>query len=300
MTAIQPPHAITTLTDGTPAQHPTALFRRLTELLAGGQTGVRAAGDLAVTANGTPNMSVNVAAGEALIPGTQQPASQGSYYAFNDGPVNLAIAASNATNPRRDLVVARVYDRDYAGTIGEWRLEVVTGTPAVSPVDPATPADSLVLARVAVAAGVSSISAGNITDLRSRLLAPQTPDQLYPGSVVDGQSTSLVTYLTQNAILVAPYDLTMIVDVLATEGANAAANLVTHTVLDETGTKINHGTNNFGEALVNHATNTRHTVAFRGRKDYTAGQTCGFRLQYKVSGSNIFIDASARVSFVRR
>lgn len=169
MTAIQPPLGITTLTDGTPAQHPAALFRRLVELLADGQTGVRETGDMAVTANGTPNMTVNVAAGEALIPGTQQPASQGSYYIFNDATVNLAIAASDATNARRDLVVARVYDRDYAGTTGEWQLEVVTGTPAASPADPATPADSLLLARVDVAAAASSISSGNITDLRSRL-----------------------------------------------------------------------------------------------------------------------------------
>ena len=169
MTAIQPPLGITTLTDGTPAQHPAASFRRMIEVLAGGQTGVREAGDLAVTANGTPNMTVNVAAGEALIPGTQQPASQGAYYVYNDGSVSVPIAASDATNPRRDLIVARVYDRDYSGTLGEWRIERVAGTPAVSPVDPATPADSILLARVAVAAGATSISSGNITDLRSRL-----------------------------------------------------------------------------------------------------------------------------------
>lgn len=169
MTAVNPPLAITLDSAGAQAQHPAASFRRLVELLAAGQSGVRSASDMAVAANGTPNMTTIVAAGEALVPGTEQPAAQGAYYVYNDGAVTLTHAAANGTNPRRDLVVARVYDREYSGTTGAWALEIVTGTPAASPTDPATPANSIVLARVTVRAATASILTSDITDLRPRL-----------------------------------------------------------------------------------------------------------------------------------
>lgn len=128
--------------------------------------GVRRVADLAVSQNGTPNMSVNVAAGGCFIRGTEN-ANQGAYHLWNDGSVNLAISASNPTNPRRDLIIAQVRDSAYSGASNDARIIVVTGTPAASPVDPTVPANSLVLARIAVAAGASSIVTANITDLRT-------------------------------------------------------------------------------------------------------------------------------------
>jgi hypothetical protein len=44
--------------------------------------------------------------------------------------------------------------------------QVIAGTPAPSPTIPATPQNSIALARVLVGAGVLSINSGNITDLR--------------------------------------------------------------------------------------------------------------------------------------
>jgi hypothetical protein len=126
--------------------------------------GVIKAADLLVSAHGTPNMSVDVAAGSAVVAGTQNP-NQGSYYFFNDAVVNLVIAASDPTNPRNDLIVARIQDADYTPPSAA-SLAVVTGTPAGSPVDPALPANSLVLARVRVDATVTTIVAGKVTDLR--------------------------------------------------------------------------------------------------------------------------------------
>lgn len=125
--------------------------------------------DLAVSQNGTPNMTVNVAAGGAFIPGTQT-ATQGTYSAFSDATANLAIAASNPTNPRIDLVVFKVQDAAYSGGTNAASLAVVTGTPAASPVPPAAPNNSITLAQVAVAALTTTIVNANITDTRQRWL----------------------------------------------------------------------------------------------------------------------------------
>ena len=129
------------------ASHSAALFRQALASLKGARlpatytngawpAGVVGAGDLAVSANATPNMSVNVAAGQAWIAGSTA-ANQGLYYCFNDAPVNLIIAAADPTNPRYDLVVATVLDAAYAGASNEWTLQVITGTAAPSPAAPA-------------------------------------------------------------------------------------------------------------------------------------------------------------------
>lgn len=138
-------------------------------LTAGGGHGVTGSGDLAVTQNGTPNMSVNVAAGRAFIRGTETASlNQGVYSFFNDATVNLTIGAADPTNPRRDLIVAQVRDLNYSGAVSDARLAVIAGTAAASPSDPTPPANALVLARVTVAAGVTSVTTAAITDLRTR------------------------------------------------------------------------------------------------------------------------------------
>lgn len=119
--------------------------------------------DLAVTQNGTPNMSVNIAAGAAFIAGTES-STQGIYHLENDASVNVAISTANATNPRIDLIVAQILDDQYSGSSHLGQIVVVTGTPAASPSAPATPANSIVLAQVRVNASVTSILTANITD----------------------------------------------------------------------------------------------------------------------------------------
>lgn len=122
-------------------------------------------GDLAVSAQTTPNMTVLVAAGQAFV--QQTAAAAGQSVVTSDAAKTVPIAASDVTNPRRDLVVFRVYDETVALAGRKAQIEVVTGTPAVSPVDPAVPANSVVLARVTVAAGASTVTNANITDLRA-------------------------------------------------------------------------------------------------------------------------------------
>src|ERR1035437_3383126 len=85
--------------------HSAALFREAVSSLIATTGGVVGLGDLAAAQHGTPNMSVDVAAGEIWIPGTSAgggggDAPQGQYFAYNDATVNLAVSASNATNPR--------------------------------------------------------------------------------------------------------------------------------------------------------------------------------------------------------
>lgn len=116
--------------------------------------------------SGTPNMSVDVAEGTAFIAGSQS-SYQGTYFVDNRGVTNLTIAAANATNPRRDLIVAKVEDAFYSGATNAWSLAVVTGTAAASPSDPAVPSNAIVLARVTVAAAATSITNAEITDLRN-------------------------------------------------------------------------------------------------------------------------------------
>jgi len=89
--------------------------------------GVVGVSDFAITQNGTPNMTVNVAAGQVIIPGGSV-AEQGSYYGLSDASTSLTISASSVSNPRIDTVIASVADSAYAGASNNWSLSVVTGT----------------------------------------------------------------------------------------------------------------------------------------------------------------------------
>lgn len=140
-------------------------FRRI--LRAFGPEGTLAPGDYTVTANGTPNMSVNVSAGEALVQGDNA-TSQGLYYVRNDATVNLTVTTASSSNPRKDIVVLEVLDSDYTGSSDLGRLRVVAGTPASSPSPPATPSTALKLAEITVGQSASSITSGNITSTRYR------------------------------------------------------------------------------------------------------------------------------------
>lgn len=142
--------------------HPAEDVRRLFAWLTNDDEGVRAASELAVTEKGTPDMSVDVSAGRIFIKGTES-SFQGTYFCESRATENLAIAAADATNPRIDLVVAKVEDSAESGATDAWSLAVVTGTPAGSPSAPAAPANSVTLATVAVAALASSIVDANIT-----------------------------------------------------------------------------------------------------------------------------------------
>ncbi len=122
---------------------------------------------LKVQQKATPNMSVDVLGGDSVIKGAFT-TDWGRAVVFSDATVNLALAASDPTNPRIDIVVMRIYD-DGTQANSKGVLEVVTGTPAASPTVPSTPANSYNLAEIAVGAGVTTITNANITNKRTWL-----------------------------------------------------------------------------------------------------------------------------------
>ena len=128
-------------------------------------TGIVTPTDLKVTQNSTPGMSVFVAQGWAAIVGNYQ-TNMGVYMAYNDASTTLTVTAANPSNPRIDLVCMTVADAYYTGASNAVTLQVVAGTPAVSPVAPTLPTNSISLATIAVAAGATQILNANITDTR--------------------------------------------------------------------------------------------------------------------------------------
>jgi hypothetical protein len=131
------------------------------------QTGVRRTNDLTVSQSGTPAMSVSIAAGWAIILGDYT-SNMGAYSVYNDAAVTGTITTADATNPRIDRICLTVSDSAYTGSTNTVAVNVVAGTPAGSPVAPATPVNSISLATVAVAAGATTIVNANITDTRVR------------------------------------------------------------------------------------------------------------------------------------
>jgi hypothetical protein len=133
------------------------------------RSGVRGFSDLIVAAQGTPNMSVQVAAGQCFV--NQSTAINGSYVVTNDASVTLSISAAHATLTRRDLIIAKVEDTFFTGGVDAGSLAVVVGTPSGSPVDPTVTGNYILLARVTVAPAVASITNAAITDLRQKTAA---------------------------------------------------------------------------------------------------------------------------------
>lgn len=129
-------------------------------------SGVASSSSLRVTQSDTPGMTVKVAPGYAIVLGTED-AHQGSYGVWNDDAKTVTIGASDPTNARHDIIVARIKDSFYSGSDDTFTIEAIAGTPAGSPADPDIPANCLPLARVVVGANAASIVDADITDLRT-------------------------------------------------------------------------------------------------------------------------------------
>jgi hypothetical protein len=170
-----------------------AQYDRLTAQALWATTGIIGSSSLAVTQNSPAGMSVRIASGWAAIVGTTT-TNMGVYTVFNDATTVATITAADLTNPRIDLVCVTVRDAFYSGANNDVIFNVVAGTPAGSPVAPATPANSIVLATVAVAANASTIVTADITDARVLVTTniPETGDisAVVAGSGLSGGGTS--------------------------------------------------------------------------------------------------------------
>jgi hypothetical protein len=132
--------------------------------------GIILPGELAVSQQSSPNMSVQVGPGRAKVAGSQiTPPSgllfttQGMYDVLNDAPVTLTVSAADPTNPRIDTVYVQVQDSFYAGSVDQVVLGIATGLAAASPTPPNLPSNALALANVAVAANTTTIVTANIS-----------------------------------------------------------------------------------------------------------------------------------------
>lgn len=122
------------------------------DILVAGVGGTGVISGCAVTAQGTPDMTLAVASGSVRVGSTVATVSAG----------NVTITAANATNPRFDLVVV-----DSAGA-----KSVTAGIAAASPAFPSIPANSVVVAAVYVPAADTAINTNQIVDKRVLLVVP--------------------------------------------------------------------------------------------------------------------------------
>jgi len=122
------------------------------DILTAGHVGTGVISGCAVSAQGSPDMTVAVAVGTALVADAAVAVAAG----------NVTITTAHATLPRKDIVVV-----SNAGA-----KSVTAGTAAAQPLKPAIPANSVVLAEVYVPAADTAINANQITDKRVLLTIP--------------------------------------------------------------------------------------------------------------------------------
>lgn len=141
------------------------------------QEGVLGAGDLKVTP-GASGVNVDVAGGKGFVQGDTI-ADQRLYHIWNDATKNSAafeagdITAPDATNPRLDQIIARLWDHE-ADASGQrkWRLEVLAGTATSGATldnrngAAALPDSAMRLADVLVPSGATGLVAADIRDRR--------------------------------------------------------------------------------------------------------------------------------------
>lgn len=129
--------------------------------------GAAAAGQ--VTATGTPDANVHIAPFQAFLQSGRGTVA-GAYVMTLDATkdINILSTPAHASLARRDLIIAHQADTFYGDGNSLMTVRQVVGTPSGSPADPSLAAfpDCIQLARVTVAANATTISSGNITDLR--------------------------------------------------------------------------------------------------------------------------------------
>ena len=140
----------------------------------------------AVTAQGSPDMTVAVAKAAILSNQVLLPVTAG----------NVTVTTADGTNPRLDLIVA-----NSSGT-----KAIRTGTAAAAPKAPARSANDVVLAVVYVPAGATTITTARIYDLRvTRTVGPITLAKLTTALQFD-TTNAIQTYFSAvipNGLLVA-------------------------------------------------------------------------------------------------
>jgi hypothetical protein len=141
--------------------------------LVGSAGGLVASGSLELTQKGTPNMSVQIAAGSAWVPGF--PAGGTNPYFVNNSATYEQPIAASGTEPRVDTIVVQVKDEAYEGTEHEPDFEALKGAEATGTTlgnlkgIATVPHACLVLGYVLVEKGASSIVTADVSNIATQV-----------------------------------------------------------------------------------------------------------------------------------
>lgn len=129
---------------------------------------------LTVTATSpTPDGLVHVSPGYMVSMGTR---SIAPYIQVLDAikDINILSTPAHGSLTRWDLIIAQQNDELHSDADNTWTIKQVVGDPSATPSDPAVTGspDYVVIARVVVGGGVTSISQGNITQLLTNFTVP--------------------------------------------------------------------------------------------------------------------------------
>lgn len=174
------------------------------DIIAAGLAGTGVISGCAVTAQGSPDMTLAVAAGTVRVAGVPRATVTAG---------NVTITTADATNPRFDLVV-----------VSSTGVKSVTaGAPAATPAFPAIPANSVVLAAVYVPANDTAIGTTQIIDKRVMLTTTQQLHVRHETAAGTGGTTGAGTF-TAGA-----WQVRVLNTVLTNEiaGASLSANEIT-------------------------------------------------------------------------
>lgn len=150
------------------ATHSAEQFRAMVQDLARGAEGITEGTDLKVTQLGTPGTSVQVASGSGVVRGRVN-AFQGSYAVRNQGADTVPIASTGGS-PRSDMVILRVEDPQYEGTLNP-EVDDINYFQVISNVSSSATAipdgrTGIPLARIDIPASTSTITNAMIKDIR--------------------------------------------------------------------------------------------------------------------------------------
>jgi len=156
------------LTNG--ATHPAEQFRMMIRDMVSGAEGITEGDDLKVTELDTPGGGVQISDGSGVVRGRVQP-FQGHYAVCNTGTdTSVEIAANGGGATRYDMVIVRVEDPEYEGTLDP-AADEITYFQVISSVGAADTEipdgrTGIPLARIEIPPATSTITDAMITDLR--------------------------------------------------------------------------------------------------------------------------------------
>jgi hypothetical protein len=190
------------LTNG--ATHSAQQFRMLVRDLANGAEGITQGDDLKVTQRSTPGAGITVGDGSAVVRG-RFTTFQGHYSACNIGSVDVAIASTGSGSGRSDMVILRIEDPEYEGSVNPATgqvayFQVISGVSSSATAIP-DGRTGIPLARIDIPASTATITNAMITDLR-KIANPRRQRRMYThspatDSALIGSSTTYSYFSTE-------------------------------------------------------------------------------------------------------